>query len=113
VRSEGDVKTWMVAAIRCVAPGLSTCASDQWTSAAPNDQHERLQAMMVSGAASQTATDKITKHGHYVFTVDDPNNEWRCQVVSVDTQRWSASAFTIVCVKPHTVTDEREKGGSR
>jgi hypothetical protein len=105
------VKKGMVVAILCVATVLYAQVTNGPVPL-PTTSTATSSSVMV-WEPQATATDKITKHGHYVFTVDDPNNEWRCQVVSVDTQRWAASAFTIVCVKPHTVTDEREKGGSR
>jgi hypothetical protein len=48
-----------------------------------------------------TATEKVTSDGHYIFTVDDPNNEYRCYgTVNDDT-------LTIVCVKAHEVVKDK------
>ena len=47
-----------------------------------------------------SATEKVTSDGHYIFTVDDPNNEYRCYgTVNNDT-------LTIFCVKEHAVVKE-------
>jgi len=56
-----------------------------------------------------TFTDKITKDGHYVATLDDPNNEWRCSVASAYNDG-EPRVVTIVCVRPgrEPVTDERK-----
>ena len=49
-----------------------------------------------------TATEKVTADGHYIFTVDDPNDEYRCYgTVNNDT-------LTIICIKPHEVAKEKE-----
>jgi hypothetical protein len=50
-------------------------------------------------------SDKITKEGHYVATMDDPNNEYRCDITSyVEENPHNAygsavSSFTVVCTK--------------
>jgi hypothetical protein len=50
-------------------------------------------------------SDKITKDGHYVATMDDPNNEYRCDIASyVETNPRNAfgsevTSFTVVCTK--------------
>jgi hypothetical protein len=50
-------------------------------------------------------SERVTKDGHYMFTVDDPNNEWRCYLVSSMTAE--PSAMQIVCARPHEVKKEQ------
>ena len=53
--------------------------------------------------------DKITKDGHYIGSFDDPNNEWRCDVVSyLDTNtREGITSLTIVCTKKREPEHEK------
>jgi hypothetical protein len=52
-------------------------------------------------------TDMITRDGHYVATLDDPNNEWRCGILE---NGQDPSALTIVCIKSaKPMNDERVK----
>lgn len=48
-----------------------------------------------------TTTEKLTADGHYIFTVDDPNNEYRCYGTM------NNSTITITCVIPHEVVKDR------
>jgi hypothetical protein len=48
-------------------------------------------------------TEIVTKDGHYKWTLDDPNNEYRCQVTSVRQD----DNVTVVCLKPHDVPKEK------
>lgn len=54
-----------------------------------------------------TWSDKITKDGHYVATMDDPNNQFRCAVASYfdtdprNTFGGDITSFTVVCTKAH------------
>lgn len=69
----------------------------------------------MSGPLPATWEDKITRDGHYVATLDDPNNEFRCDVVSyVDTNPNNAfesgiNSFTVVCTKKRE--PKKELGG--
>lgn len=50
-------------------------------------------------------SDRVAANGHYVATIDDPNNEFRCDVTSyVEKDPRNAlgsevTSFTVVCTK--------------
>ena len=55
---------------------------------------------LLAGPRYATIAEKITSDGHYVFTLDDPNNEYRCYG-TINT-----GTITITCVEPHEVAKE-------
>ena len=59
---------------------------------------------------SPISTEVITKNGHYRWTFDDPDNVYRCMVVSVVDPHnvfKPADAFMIACYRKHE--PEKEK----
>jgi hypothetical protein len=56
---------------------------------------------------------RITKDGHYIFSLDDPNNTWRCYFNSVGNGGLVVDTITVTCVnakklEKSQVRDERE-----
>ena len=72
-------------------------------------------SLVVSGSMAILSTglqshEVITRDGHYTYTIDDPNNIYRCQVVSVVDPHnilQDAPAFMIACYKQHEVEKEK------
>lgn len=58
-----------------------------------------------------TWSDRITKDGHYVATMDDPNNEFRCDVISYMSMAFGGdvSSFTVVCTRKREPEHEGAK----
>jgi len=54
-----------------------------------------------------TYVEKLTQKGHYVVVIDDPNNQWRCNIVSHEGDRSGAATFTVVCTKLREVEKEK------
>jgi hypothetical protein len=53
-----------------------------------------------------TYSETITKDNHYKVMFDDPNNEWRCDIVGHSEGRYETTAFTVACFKSHPVEME-------
>ena len=55
-----------------------------------------------------TGSDKITRDGHYIWTFDDPNNEYRCDAAGFTTfDGAGVTNVTVACIKQRVVDKEK------
>jgi hypothetical protein len=88
--------------------GVAATAQSKPAKPAELPQEESLTSWAVTAAPMHQYpawSDRINKNGHYIATFDDPNNEYRCDVVSyLDSEARNVlysdiTSLTIVCTK--------------